>query len=58
MAKISIDKEKCIGCGACASTCPSNFDMIEGKAHVKNSNVKNLVLKNFNKLIINDSFKV
>lgn len=40
MVKISVDKEKCIGCGACASCCPSNFEMVEGKAHVKNSNVK------------------
>jgi len=32
--KITIDKEKCIGCGACAAVC-ENFELKEGKAHVK-----------------------
>jgi len=33
---VSVDKEKCIGCGACASTCPEVFEMGEDqKAHVK-----------------------
>ena len=31
----SVDKEKCIGCGACASTCPEVFEMNDGKAKVK-----------------------
>jgi ferredoxin len=35
MAKISIDKKKCIGCGACASICPDGFEMADGKAKVK-----------------------
>ena len=33
--KISIDKEKCIGCGACESICPSVFVMKGDKAEVK-----------------------
>ena len=33
---VSVDKEKCIGCGLCSSTCPEVFEMGEdGKAHVK-----------------------
>jgi ferredoxin len=33
---IKINKEKCIGCGACNSTCPEVFDMgSDGKAKVK-----------------------
>ena len=31
-----IDKEKCIGCGACASTCPEGFEIVNGKAIIKN----------------------
>lgn len=33
---VKINKKKCIGCGACASTCPQVFDMNDnGKAEVK-----------------------
>ena len=33
---VKIDKEKCIGCGACAATCEKVFEMkADGKAHVK-----------------------
>ena len=35
-----IDKEKCIGCGACASACPDGFEMKDGKAQIKNSKAK------------------
>jgi len=35
MAKINIDKNKCIGCGACASICSTTFEMKDGKANVK-----------------------
>ena len=43
--KIEVDKEKCIGCGACASQCPDNFEMESGddfKAKVKNAEVDDL----------------
>lgn len=34
---VSVDADKCIGCGACAATCPDGFEMgDDGKAHVKN----------------------
>lgn len=33
---VSIDKEKCIGCGSCTATCGEVFEMgDDGKAHVK-----------------------
>ena len=32
---VKIDKEKCIGCGLCASICPEVFEMKNGKANVK-----------------------
>lgn len=36
MAKVTIDKSKCIGCGICASVCPDGFRMAGAKAEVKN----------------------
>ena len=39
--KIKIDKNKCIGCGACASAC-DNFELKQGKAHVKKSEVEEI----------------
>lgn len=33
--KVKVDKETCIGCGACAASCPDVFEMKEGKAKVK-----------------------
>lgn len=42
MPKIIVDSEKCIGCGACVSICPSNFEMHEGKARAKKAEVKKL----------------
>jgi len=37
---VKVDKDKCIGCGACASTCPEVFEMSDnGKAQIK-SNAK------------------
>jgi len=32
---VSIDKAKCIGCGACAAICPKGFEMKGDKARVK-----------------------
>lgn len=38
MAKIKLEREKCIGCGSCAAICPKYFELIEdGKSHIKNS---------------------
>lgn len=30
---VSVDQDKCIGCGACADSCPKSFKMESGKAH-------------------------
>ncbi|RLG15992.1 ferredoxin [Candidatus Pacearchaeota archaeon] len=36
MDMVKINKEKCIGCGLCASVCPEVFEMDENnKANVK-----------------------
>ena len=40
--KIKINKEKCIGCGACAAICDKTFEMHGEKAAVKKSIVKDL----------------
>lgn len=37
---VKIDKEKCIGCGACVSVCEEGFKLKDGKAEVKNANAK------------------
>ncbi len=38
MSKITLEKEKCIGCGTCIAVCPEHFEMGEdGFARVKNS---------------------
>lgn len=42
MAKITVDKEKCIGCGACEAICPEGFELIDGKAKVKNPKAKGI----------------
>jgi ferredoxin len=32
---VSIDKEKCIGCGLCVQVCSEVFEINDGKAKVK-----------------------
>ena len=31
--KITVNRDECIGCGACVATCPKSFEMKDGKAH-------------------------
>lgn len=33
--KVSVDQDKCIGCGACASLCPEVFELKDGKSYAK-----------------------
>ena len=36
MAKIKIEREKCISCGSCAALCPKYFEMADdGRSHLK-----------------------
>jgi ferredoxin len=36
--KVFVDKEKCIGCGACVAVCPDVFELKDdGKSHVISS---------------------
>ncbi len=32
---VSVDKEKCIGCGSCAAVAPEIFEIVDGKAVLK-----------------------
>jgi ferredoxin len=40
--KVSVDKEKCIGCGSCTSVCPEFFELDEGKARPIHKQVEDL----------------
>ncbi len=42
MAKVEIDTDACIGCGACVATCPDNFEMDGDKATVKDADPEDL----------------
>ena len=38
MPKVIHEKDKCIGCGACAAVCPNFWEMgDDGKSHLKGS---------------------
>ena len=37
--KATVDKDTCIGCGLCESTCPDIFEMVDNIAVVKGSEV-------------------
>ena len=40
--QIAVDKDKCIGCGACEATCPVSFKLTDGKAHPVKAGVEAL----------------
>jgi ferredoxin len=35
--KLVIDEDLCEGCETCVSLCPDVFEIVDGKAHVKNT---------------------
>ncbi len=44
MVKITHEREKCIGCGACVAVCPKFWEMKDdGKSHLKGSKKKGKV---------------
>ena len=46
MAKVSVDKDKCVGCGACVAVAPEVFELGEdGKSSVKSENVDGELLE-------------
>ena len=40
--KIIVDQDKCIGCGACAATCPDSFEMKDGKAYATKAEIEEI----------------
>ena len=42
MVKIKVNKELCIGCGACEVICPKSFGLKDGKAYAMQAEVKKL----------------
>ena len=35
---VHVDESQCIGCGICQNVCPDGFEIINGKAKLKNDN--------------------
>ena len=40
--KISFNKEECIGCGACVAICEDNWELKDGVAHPKHTELEEL----------------
>lgn len=40
---VKVDKEKCIGCGACTAVCDQVFEMKNGKSVVKKGQEKSKI---------------
>ena len=40
MEKPYVEKEKCVGCGACIAICPSGFKLKDGKSYIKDPSAK------------------
>lgn len=40
--KITHDKECCTGCGTCVALCPENWEMQEGKAKPKKTEIEDI----------------
>lgn len=44
--KISVNQEKCIGCGSCEAVCPETFFLKNGKANVKQKKKEKITCEN------------
>jgi len=41
--KIELDRENCIGCGACTAVCPENWEMAkDGKSKLKKTSLEKM----------------
>ena len=40
---VKIDKDSCIGCARCVNICPQGFEMVNGKAQIKDENANCIV---------------
>jgi len=40
---VAVDKNKCIGCGACVAICEDVFEMVDGKSVVKKGQNKSTI---------------
>jgi ferredoxin len=40
---VSVDKDKCIGCGSCAAVCEEVFEIKNGKAIIKKGKEKSKI---------------
>ncbi len=56
--KVEVDKEKCIGCGACVSICGDVFELKDGKAEVKEKETSKNCAKEAEGLCPVDAIKV
>jgi len=40
---VKIDKNRCVGCGICVNICPQGFEILNGKAKIKDENANCII---------------